>query len=83
MRCPKCKVIAMHDDPDRQAGIQVYACFSCGNRVYVGYPKRRGEEKETRHAPEETTSAAKPRNRNTVVLFPRTPKDKPATGREA
>ena len=43
MNCPKCKVVPMYDDPDRQAGILIYACYVCGNRVYVGYPRRRGD----------------------------------------
>ena len=46
MRCPKCELVSMYDDPDRSAGIDVYACFMCGYRVYVGYPRRRGLRKE-------------------------------------
>jgi hypothetical protein len=84
MRCPKCKVIAMHDDPDRQAGIQVYACFTCGNRVYVGYPKRRGEEKELHYSPEGIKTAIPARGENTVVVpFPRAPKKKAVTTQDA
>lgn len=65
MRCPRCKVVSMYDDPDRIAGIQVYACLTCGNRVYVGYPKRKGdndpEEKgdEGRRTPEVLRGAGK------------------------
>ena len=56
MRCPKCKVIAMYGDPDRIAGIEVYAYYTCGNRVYVGYPKRRGGREELNFAPEKMTA---------------------------
>jgi hypothetical protein len=46
MRCPKCELVSMYDDPDRMAGIEVQACFMCGYRVYVGYPARKVSRKE-------------------------------------
>ena len=74
MRCPKCKVIAMYDDPDRLAGIEIYACYACGNRVYLGYPKRRGGGKDPHVDPEPITGGKPARGKNTVVPFPQVPK---------
>ncbi len=40
MVCDKCGFGYMLDDSHRD--IQVFKCWVCGNRVYVGHPKRRG-----------------------------------------
>lgn len=40
--CDKCGT-PMHDDHDRRLGITIYACFKCGNRLYLGYPRHRGD----------------------------------------
>ena len=80
MRCPKCKVISMYDDPDRIAGIQVYACLTCGNRVYVGYPKRRGGELRRKVALKVARTCSRRREGETVIPFRRAPKDRTASG---
>ena len=70
MRCPKCKVISMYDDTDRKAGIQVYACHTCGNRVYVGYPIHRGERAESRgNGKTQAASPSPVKKSNVVVAF--------------
>jgi hypothetical protein len=74
MRCPKCKVVSMYDDPDRMAGIQVYACLTCGNRVYVGYPKRPGGEKQSKSNADAFRKLMVPKENRTVVPFRRASK---------
>jgi hypothetical protein len=34
----------MHDEHDRKSGIEIYACFKCGNRFYPDYPKSPGSK---------------------------------------
>jgi|GEM_PF-2325649 DNA-directed RNA polymerase subunit M/transcription elongation factor TFIIS len=48
MDCPKCSAGHMYVDTDRQAQIETYACLKCGNRIYVGYPRRRGIKGQAR-----------------------------------
>jgi hypothetical protein len=38
----------MYLDSDRQASIEVHACSMCGNRIYSGYRRRRGERAQAR-----------------------------------
>ncbi len=40
MQCHKCGLGHLIDDSS--IGIEVYRCWICGNRVYVGHPKRSG-----------------------------------------
>ena len=81
MRCPKCKVVSMYDDPDRIAGIQVYACLICGNRVYVDYPKRRGGETGRKGGSEGPVGVIPVTKRDgKVIPFRRAPKDRTASG---
>ena len=40
MVCEKCGVGHMIDDTFGQ--VEAYRCWVCGNRIYVGYPKRSG-----------------------------------------
>ena len=70
----------MYDDPDRIAGIQVYACLTCGNRVYVGYPKRRGGETEKKRSIEDNAGSVPARNDSRVLPFRRAPKSGTAPG---
>ena len=79
MRCPKCNVVSMHDDPDRIAGIQVYACLICGNRVYVGYPKRRGGESGRKGGAEDHAGVVPGRKGGKVIPFRRASKDRTAS----
>jgi hypothetical protein len=76
MRCPKCKVVSMYEDPDRIAGIEVYACYTCGNRVYVGYPVGREGEKELETGPGKMKGGLPASRDGAVIPFARRRRNK-------
>lgn len=53
MICAKCGM-EMYPDDDRRNGMTILACLFCGNRVYDGYPRRRGQTAQNRWEREET-----------------------------
>jgi len=40
MICPKCKEDCMRPDHDWTYGVESYACWKCGYRIYPLYPAR-------------------------------------------
>jgi hypothetical protein len=46
MNCLKCGGTGLYRDDDRQNGIPVIVCVTCGFRIYKGIRRRMGEEED-------------------------------------